>query len=171
MIIKNKIIFDIISDLINEPLFDQIRTIDKIGYIVRCNYEIQNTNGHMIYLIYYLIQSTYDVNLINKCINKFNKFLKSDIKNNKKVYLEKIKSMIKSRLLLLDKPFMDLSEEVNTYLESFIDKIGMFDINEFSYKICKKINAEEILNMIISFLNNSETGEIILNNKKNKKLI
>lgn len=167
LLIKNKIFLDIISDLINEQLFDQIRTIDKIGYIVRCNYEIQNTNGHMIYILYYLIQSTYEIKEINKCIDKFNKALKTDIKKKKIVYLEKIKSLIKSRLLLLEKPFMDLAEEVNTYLESFIDKIGIFDINKLTYKICKKINPQDILNTIISFLNNSETGEIILN--KNKK--
>ncbi len=164
-IIKYKIIYDIISDLISEPIFDQIRTIDKIGYIVKCSYQVVNIGNEIIYIIYYLIQSTYNTNKIIKSINKFNKFLKSDIKSNKKIYMEKIKSLLKSKILLYKKPFIDLSEEIDTYLESFSSKIGMFDIYNISSKVCKKIKEEEIFSLLQDFFENSKSGEIIFNTK------
>jgi secreted Zn-dependent insulinase-like peptidase len=143
-------------------LFDQIRTVDKLGYIVKCGYQIQNTNNQIIYILYYLVQSTSNIKNINKSIKKFNTLFKSDIKDNKKEYYEKISSMIKSRLLLYKKPFTDLSEEVSTYLESFIEKIGLFNINKLSYNVCKKIKVKEVYKLINIFLDQSETGEIIL---------
>jgi insulysin len=161
-IIRYRIILDIISHLINEPLFDQIRTVDKLGYIVKCGYQIQNTNNQIIYILYYLVQSTSNIKNINKSIKKFNTLFKSDIKDNKNEYYEKISSMIKSRLLLYKKPFTDLSEEVSTYLESFIEKIGLFNINKLSYNVCKKIKVKEVYKLINIFLDQSETGEIIL---------
>ncbi len=164
-ILKHKIIYDIISDLINEPIFDQIRTIDKIGYIVKCSYQVVNVGSEIIFVIYYLIQSSFSTNKIIKSIDKFNKFLKSDIKSNKKIYMEKIKSLLKSKILLYKKPFVDLSEEIDTYLESFSSKIGMFDIYNISSKVCKKIKEKEIFNLLLDFFENYKSGEIIFNTK------
>ena len=80
---------------------------------------------------------------------------------NKKQYIEQIKSLLKSKILLFEKPFLNLSEEVNTYLESFIELFGIFNCVELTLEICKKIKPEEIYNVLFE-LDNSEVGNIVL---------
>ncbi len=165
-IIKEKVILDIISDIINEPLFNQVRTIDKIGYVVKCNYDLKNIGNQMIYILYYIVQSTSDINSVEKSIENFNKFFIKDLKKNKNSYYEKINSLIKSKLFQFKKPFGDLSEEVNLYIESFIELIGKFDLYRIIYKICKKIKTKEIYNLLLNYITDSEKGNIILDIKK-----
>ena len=47
-LIKHKLICNFISEILNEPLFDRIRTIDKLGYIVKADYKviIKNNNAN-----------------------------------------------------------------------------------------------------------------------------
>ncbi len=161
-IIKQKVILDIVSDIINEPLFNQVRTIDKIGYVVKCNYDLKNIGDQMIYILYYIIQSTSEIKSVEKSIDNFNKFFILDIKTNKKSYYEKINSLIKSKLFQFSKPFTDLSEEVNLYIESFIELIGIFDLYKLIYKICKKIKSKEIYQVLSNYIKKSQTGNIIL---------
>ncbi len=160
-IIKERIIIDVIADLLTEPIFDRVRTVDKIGYVVKCSYRIQNIGDSVLFILYYLIQSTFDIKNIENSIREFNKFIKKDLKKNKKQYIEQIKSLLKSKILLFEKPFLNLSEEVNTYLESFIELFGIFNCVELTLEICKKIKPEDIYNVLFE-LDNSEVGNIVL---------
>ena len=56
LVIKNKLVCNIISDLINEPLFTQIRTDEKLGYIVRCKHSTFKEHNKYCFIITYLIQ-------------------------------------------------------------------------------------------------------------------
>jgi insulysin len=164
LILKNKIIMEIISSIINEPLFDHIRTTDKLGYIVKCTFVSKNLNNKFIFIINYIIQSTFPIIDINKSINKFNIFLKNDIKNNTDKYIEIFNSLIKNKILLYEKPFTNFSEEIHFYLNSFLEKFGIFHLNEILYNISKNIIFDDVLLYIkkIFSKNNKKIGNIIL---------
>jgi secreted Zn-dependent insulinase-like peptidase len=145
---------------------ERIRTIDKLGYIVKCNNIHINKNNNFLIILFYLVQSTYDVNKIKLSIKNFNDYMLKDIKNNYDNYFEKFNSLKKSKLLELKKPFSNLLEEISTYLDSFVSNIYIFNIHELSYKICKKIKFEDILSILNKFLQDkSEKYNIILDSK------
>jgi insulysin len=165
-IIKNKLIASIVTHLLSEPLFDHVRTIEKLGYIVKCNYTFIDKHDNFSIILFYLIQSNYDVDILNKSIDNFNKFMLKDIKKNYDSYFEKFNSLKKSKLLELKKPFSNLLQEISCYIDSFVNKIYIFNINEIIYKICKKIKFNDIIEVLNIFLNNKlKKYSIILNSK------
>lgn len=168
-IIKLKLISNIVSEIFNEPLFDKIRTIDKLGYIVKADNKTIINNNDVYYLIMFLIQSSYSINKISNSIGEFNEYLKNDMKSNYNNYLEKFRLLKESKLIEFKKPFSDLSEEINTYVESIVSKIFYFDLNKLFYEVCETIDfisdIEPVINNIIK--ENSKYYDIIL--EKNKK--
>ena len=84
-IIKQKLIYSIISDLLNEPLFDKIRTTDKIGYVVKSIFKFHSYKDIIKIFICYLVQSTSSVELIYKSINNFNIDFYKDFNTNSSI--------------------------------------------------------------------------------------
>ncbi len=164
-IIKNKIIYQLVSEIINEPLFDQVRTIDKIGYIVKCDFVYKNLDNKSVMIVFFLIQSIYGIDKITKSIKKFNSYIKNDIKKNKSTYIEKFENLKKSKILSLEKPFLDLEEEIGTYISSFSDKYGIFNINDLLLEICKNIQFKDIIDGLNKVTNSSITHKIVLDTK------
>lgn len=169
LIIKLKLIMSFVSEILNEPLFDKIRTIDKLGYIVKADNKIVSPSDDSLYfIIVYLIQSSYTVDRIFESLNNFSKFISKDIKNNHSSYLEKFKILKKSKMIELKKPFTDIVEELSSYIESIVSKNFIFDINELYLDICSKIDFTNDIEPIIYKITkkNSEYYDIVL-----KKLI
>ena len=158
-----------VSDMLNEPLFDKIRTIDKLGYIVKADSKtIYSLNNSLYFIILYLVQSSYSIDRINESITNFNKFIIKDIKNNYEDYLEKFRLLKESKLIEFNKPFSDLIEEISTYIESIISKNFIFNINSLYKEICSEINFSDDIEPIIYNIvkNKSDDYNIILNKKK-----
>ena len=168
-IIKFKLISSIVSEIFNEPLFDKVRTIDKLGYIVKCDYKILINNNNIYYLVLFLIQSSYSIKKISNSIGEFNEYFKNDFETNYDNYLEKFRLLKESKLIEFNKPISDLYDEISVYIESIITKNFNFDLNKLYYDVCETIDfisdVEPIINNIIK--NNSKHYEIIL--EKNKK--
>ncbi len=160
-ILKNKLVYQIISEIINEPLFDQIRTIDKLGYVVKCDFISKNIKDQAIMIIYYLVQSTHDVPKIIKSIDKFNLFLKNDIKNNLEIYKQKFNNLKQSKILMFEKPFLHLDEEISIYISTIIEKYGIFNINDILKNICKKIKFKDFIYGIDKILNSKNNYTIV----------
>ncbi len=167
-IIKNKIIGSIVSELLNEPLFDKIRTIDKLGYIVKADNKLFFNNNDIYFFIIYLVQSSYSIERISQSINNFNKFIHKDIKNNKDSYQEKFKLLKKSKLLEFEKHFSNFSEEINSYIETVISKFFIFDLNSLYYQICNNIDFKKDIEPIIMHITKSNYHSIILDSTTKK---
>lgn len=172
LIIKQKLIMSFVSDMLNEPLFDKIRTIDKIGYIVKVDNKIIYPSIDSIYfIIIFIIQSNYSIERISESIGNFCKFMIKDIKNNYNEYTEKFKLLKESKMIELKKPFSDLIEELSSYIESIITKNFIFNINPLYYEICSQINftddIEPIIFNIIETKSKSKSKyyDIVLNKK------
>ena len=163
-IIRHRLISSFVAEILNEPLFDRIRTIDKLGYIVKSDYKTINNNNKIYFIILFLVQSSYSINKVSDSISNFNDYIFEDLKNNYGNYLEKFKLLKKSKLLQLEKPFSDLSEEISTYIETIITKIFDFNLNDLFYNVCKTIDfsndIEPIINCVVK--KNSTYHNIIL---------
>jgi insulysin len=167
-IIKSKLILEFITDILNEPLFDKIRTIDKLGYIVKVdNKIIYSPNNSINFIIFFLIQSSYSISRISESIKNFCKFIIKDIKNNYDSYTEKFRSIKESKIIYFKKPYSDLIEELSSYIESIVSKNFIFNINSLYLEICSQIDFKnDIVPIINSILNpKSKYYDIILNKK------
>ena len=166
-IIKKRIISSIISEILNEPLFDKIRTIDKLGYIVKSDFKSIINNNKVYYLIIFLIQSSYSIKKISDSIEDFNKYILKDLKTNYENYLEKFRLLKESKLLEFSKPISDLSEEINLYIESITNKIFNFNLNKLFFDECKKIEFEKDIESEIKKINIKKSfySNIILEKK------
>jgi insulysin len=167
-IIKYKLISQIISEILHEPLFYKVRTIDKLGYVVKCNSIYKNIGNNVIFIIYYLTQSNFKINDIIKSYNEFNTFISKDIVKNKNKYVEKFNSIKKSKELLFKKSFVDLDEEVSNYLTSFLEKFCIFNIDNVVLEVLAKINFDDITKGLKSFLKSSEKSKYIILDSTNK---
>ena len=166
-LMKKKITYLIISQLINEPLFDKIRTIDKLGYIVKCDSKFTIINNNIKILIIYLVQSQFDINRILDSFNNFNKEILEDIIKDEKKYEEKFNNIKESKLLELEKSFIDIDEEVSTYIYTITEKIPIFNIKDCLYENCKEIKFSSILKRLKKILNNDfKKFNIILDSSK-----
>lgn len=171
LVIKNKLICNIVSELVNEPLFTQIRTDEKLGYIVRCKYGTFKEHNNYCFIITYLIQSSFPTKKIMNSINKFNIKYAKFINKNKNDINKKIKRLIKSKILLYSKNYESLNEEVNDYIDVICNETYMFDINKQYVKVLKKISISDIYDYIVKlFDNKNHSFNIIIDTNKSKNL-
>ena len=167
-IIKTKLIMEFVSEIINEPLFDKIRTIDKLGYIVKADSKIiYSLDNSLYFIILYLVQSSYSVDRISESIINFNKFIIKDIKNNYDEYFEKFRLLKESKLIEFNKPFSNLAEEISSYIESIISKNFIFNVNSLYKEVCSEINFSDDVQPIIYHIvkNKSDDYNIIIDKK------
>ncbi len=152
-IFKYQIITKMIYQIIRNPLFDKVRTEDKLGYIVKSGNLYKNLGSDAIFIVYYGAQSTFNTTRIKNSFDDFNNFFQKDIKNNKEKYQEQFESLKKSKIIQLEKPFSNLDEEVSIYLESFVDNYCIFDIKKIMLEVMNKIKFDDILNGFSKILN------------------
>ncbi len=170
-IIKNKLICSIASSILHEYFFDRVRTEDKLGYIIKCNSIFNNIGNNYVFVIYYLVQSNFKISNIKKSFNNFNKFFYNDIKENKKKYEDFFTTVIESKKLTFEKPFVDLEEEVSTYVKSFISDYKNFNLNSIVLEVISTIKFKDVLNVIFNITGNKIKSSYIIfeTNHKNKE--
>lgn len=167
-IIKKKLIICFVSDILNEPLFDKIRTIDKLGYIVKADNKTNINSGNIYYLILFLVQSSYSIKRIQSSFQNFNEFVALDLQNNYESYSEKFRLIKKSKILEFEKPYDDLSDEINSYIEAIVSNLFIFDLNSLYLEVCEKIDfSRDVEPVILNIINgDSNCKDIILEKTK-----
>ena len=116
--IKYEIISNFISSLINEPLFDRLRTTDKLGYIVKCSFKTFLHKDSFYFYLIYIVQSKFNIEKIKECINNFNKYFIKDFNKNIDKYKDNFLSLKKSKLLYYSKDYSNLDIEISYYISS-----------------------------------------------------
>jgi secreted Zn-dependent insulinase-like peptidase len=144
-------IFQFIAELLNEPLFDKVRTVDKLGYIVKAGTKVIISGNKMYFFINYMVQSTHSIKKISYSIDDFHKYVKADLKKNYSNYLENFNLQKKSKLIDYEKLPSDLLEEASLYVDVILSKINNFDANKLFYNIA---NLIEFSTDIEPYLNN-----------------
>ena len=151
-IIKNKFIYIFISKIINEIMFNKVRTEENFGYIVQCSfYEgfLQNKN---IMIICYLIQSAKNINEIKNKIHEINDFLKELLENTNTI--ENTFNNMKHNKIeeLKNYKFTNLKKQMKFYIENIVYNKYDFDLNETELKILKNINYNDLKKKFINML-------------------
>jgi insulysin len=176
-IIKYQIICDIVAKLINEPLHHSVRTNDKIGYVVKCDSLMSYTDNNIIFSIYYLIQSKFDVETIKKSINNFNNYFcvkNKDISNLDELNNMKNKydSIIKSKINEYEKDNLNIEDEMKMYVDAITLNMSNLNLKKQFLEIIEKITFNEIILIITNFCEtNNYYITIDCNNKLNKNII
>jgi secreted Zn-dependent insulinase-like peptidase len=156
---------------LNEPLFDKIRTIDKLGYIVSASALTIYRQNKIYFIIYFVVQSSYTISKISTSINDFNEFIKNNFEENHENYLEKFRLLKESKLIEFNKPFSDISEEINNYIEAITSKIFDFNLHKLFYDVCSTDVLFNDIKCLILELVNSKIKHYDLNLNKNVKKI
>ena len=144
-LIYKHFIYQIMAQLLNEPLFTKIRTDDKLGYVVKCNFLISTYNTNIKYILEYLVQSNYPIERIEKSINEFNEGFKKYIVDKKKELENKFNNLKVSKISILDKDFSTLDEEVNNYISTIVYyHSNIFNRNKLFCKILSNINFDSV---------------------------
>jgi insulysin len=152
-IFRNKLIYEIISDMINEPLFDKIRTVDKLGYIVKSVLKYHTDFNNCLLFLCYMVQSNYSVKDIYKSINDFNVIFYKDFNENKDKFEKMFETLKKSKILELGKNPTDLDEEASIYLNTIINKYGIFNYDKLNMQILETITFLELTESMDTFFN------------------
>jgi insulysin len=167
--IKYQFISDIIASIIHEPLFDRLRTTDKLGYIVKCSYNIFMHNDYFYFYIIYIVQSTFDINKIKESIKNFNNYFIDDFNKNMDNFKNKFLSIKKSKLLYYSKNYSSLSDETSYYIISILKNYNIFNLKKIYYDIIEKINFDSIKKYLKNIFSNESINNysilIDLNNK------
>jgi len=142
--IKYEYISTIMASIIHEPLFDRLRTTEKLGYIVRCSYNSFMHNDYYYFYLIYIVQSTFDIEKIKECINNFNNYFIDDFNKNIDDYKDKFLSIKKSKLLYYSKNYSSLSNETSYYVSSILKNYNIFNLKKLSYEIIEKITFDDI---------------------------
>jgi insulysin len=143
LIIKDQLIYNLITSLLSEPLFDKIRTIDKLGYIVRTTLKIHTYSEQMVLYLCYIIQSDYPISDIYKSVNIFNKKFFNDFNTNPDKFKVMFSSLKSSKILDLKREPTDINEEANIYLSSIINNYGIFTIVKLTLEILETITFDD----------------------------
>lgn len=164
-IIKNKLIYSLLSNIINEIIFDKLRTEKKLGYIVKSSFINYQTNEYNIMLIIYLIQSSKNLNYIQKNVEEFNLYLKELFETN---IIEKKFNDIKEIKIkeFENKNFSNIKQQMNFYKNNIIYNYNHSNYKNLEIKILKNLKYTDIKQQIDKIINN-EKSTIIYKSKNN----
>ena len=117
--IEDRVMIDLISHLMDEPLFDQVRTKDQFGYSVSC--DARWTYG-IIGIYFLVVSSTKSASEITQRIEKFLCDYRQELVEMKSdVFMEHTVGLAKKKLDM----FHSLSDECDSYWTEITD--GRFD--------------------------------------------
>jgi len=154
--LKYLFISDFIASIINEPLFDRLRTTDKLGYIVKCIYNTYIYDDTSYFYLIYIVQSNFNIEKIKDCINNFNKYFIDDFNKNIEKYKDKFLSIKKSKLLYYSKDYNSLENETSYYISSILKNYNIFNLKNLSYELIDNITFDNIIKYINNIFNNEE---------------
>ena len=159
----NLLIFDL---LISKEFFNNLRTKEQLGYIVKANNGIYGTLDKQYLNYHFVVQSNIkDVDYLEERINKFVKEeIKDIIKNLSDEDLEEMKESTKELLL---KPFNNLSISFSFYYDKIANKNFMYNFNKMISSKIYDINNKSLKDLYDKYFKNN-TSVIIKIKKLNK---
>ena len=153
-IIKHKIIYSFIASIINELMFNELRTNKKIGYIVKCLFQNYQLNNHNIMLIIYLIQSNKSTDIIINLVNEFTEYLKELL--NTDIIKEKFNTLKNTKLKEYENErFVNVEHQLNFYLNNILYNCNYLIYHKIELKILKQITYAMFHDIFKQVLNNT----------------
>lgn len=147
--IKESLIIDIMRSYIQPKLFEELRTIQKLGYIVRSTSKASRYENHVVHTLGYLIQSKEPIAKIDNAIKSFNKSLISEIKEDDSKFREIFGNAKNGILKDLEKDPQNFYEECGILKEIITSYCFDFDIKTKYIEILKLITFDMVKKEIL----------------------
>jgi secreted Zn-dependent insulinase-like peptidase len=154
------LISEFLVGLLTDKLFDKLRTVEKLGYIVRVSSNITTKGESLLMQLYYIVQSKFSIDRITASIKEFNKNL---VKNTD--FKENFENLKQNKINLLNKDFESFSQEMSFLTTNMMLGIQNYDIKNILIEICTKIKYSDIKD-ILKKISSMDNIKIIIDTKK-----
>jgi len=144
----------ILSLLLKQPTFDQLRTIHQLGYLVNSSLQLVNNN----YKISIKVQSSLDINIVEQKMNDYIKWFEDYLHKLDMKEFNKIKVSVKG--ILLSKP-SNIVELINKYTDEIKYRTFIFNRNELIVDQIDAITLETIVQLYKSLIKKKVVIKII----------
>ncbi|GAV58620.1 Peptidase_M16 domain-containing protein/Peptidase_M16_C domain-containing protein [Cephalotus follicularis] len=146
---KLKAMVDLFSEIVEEPLFNQLRTKEQLGYVVQCSPRVT----YRIYGYCFCVQSSkYSPVYLQERVENFIKGLKEMLEGLDDESFGNYRSGLIARLLEKDP---SLSCETNRFWSQIIDKRYIFDFSQKEAQELRNINKNDVINWYKTYLQES----------------
>ena len=140
-----------ISSIFSSIFYNDLRTIQQVGYIVQFNSTSYNDN----YFIYQKIQSTLTLDELEKKINIFNKTINSELsKINLDIWINTISSLLNEKETNMKEVFINYSNEI-------ISKKYLFNRKKILLKQINNVSINSLINFCNKYIINNINKYII----------
>lgn len=153
---RERILNELISQILHEPFFNRLRTIEQLGYVVFSGTRETRTTFGLRFLIQSEYPTFYLLSRINKFIIKMGKFIENKMTNDE--FIKHVDALINKK----EQKKKNLREEKDYFWNRLAS--GYYDFNRYESDIEYLKNFK--LQDVIEFYNNK-----IINNSNNGKVI
>ncbi|KAL3625772.1 hypothetical protein CASFOL_030301 [Castilleja foliolosa] len=143
---KLKALTDLFDEIVEEPLFNQLRTKEQLGYVVDCSPRV---TYRILGFCFRVQSSEYNPVYLQGRIDTFINGLEEMLKGLDHDSFENYKNGLTGKLLEKDP---SLSYETNRLWGQIVDKRYMFDLSEKEAEVLKDIQKEEIIDWYRTYL-------------------
>ena len=156
-LVYKQFIYQIIAQLLNEPLFTKVRTDDKLGYVVKSNFLISMYNTDLKYILEYIVQSNYPIERIEKSLKEFNDEFKKYLLDKKSELENKFNNLKTGKISVLEKDFVNLDEEVCNYISTIVYyHSNIFNRNKLFCKILSNMKFDSVYKNFSKIFNDNK---------------
>eukprot|EP00257_Ricinus_communis_P016101 XP_015574163.1 nardilysin-like [Ricinus communis] len=149
--IKLKALVDLFDEIVDEPLFNQLRTKEQLGYVVECSPRVT----YRVYGFCFCVQSSkYSPVYLQDRIENFISGLEELLAVLDEASFENYKNGLMAKLLEKDP---SLQYETNRLWNQIVDKRYTFDFSEQEAEELKTINKNDVVNWYKTYLQQSSS--------------
>ncbi|KAJ9145759.1 hypothetical protein P3X46_028104 [Hevea brasiliensis] len=144
-----KTLADLFDEIVEEPLFNQLRTKEQLGYVVECSPRVT----YCIYGFCFCVQSSkYNPIYLQERIDNFMNGLEELLEGLDEASFENYRSGLMAKLLEKDP---SLQYETNRLWNQIIDKRYMFNFSQKEAEELKSIHKNDVINWYKTYLQQS----------------
>lgn len=148
-------------NFLSEKFFNQLRTIEQLGYLVSCNVNINGSTENNSYFLNFMVQSPYkcpdEIQVrIKKFIYDNYQYISNPNNFNEGNYDELVKTTIQN----LTSPHNNIFEKYSKFKSEILNGDYMFNINKVLKKSKNVISLKRFKEMYYDYLINRNTRKI-----------
>ncbi|KDP45687.1 hypothetical protein JCGZ_17294 [Jatropha curcas] len=147
--IKLKALIDLFDEIVEEPLFNQLRTKEQLGYVVECSPRVT----YRIYGFCFCVQSSkYNPIYLQGRIDNFISDLDKLLEGLDDTSFENYRNGLMAKLLEKDP---SLQYETNRLWNQIVDKRYMFDFSQKEAEEVQKLHKDDVISWYKTYLQQS----------------
>ncbi|CAK9143283.1 unnamed protein product [Ilex paraguariensis] len=147
--IKLKALIDLFDEIVEEPLFNQLRTKEQLGYVVDCSPRV---TYRILGFCFRVQSSEYNPVYLQKRIDNFIHGLEEMLGGLDDESFENYKSGLIAKLLEKDP---SLAYETNRFWGQIVDRRYIFDLSEKEAGELRSIQKDDVINWYNTYLRQS----------------